>query len=270
MFSDSFFCVDWTLLKVNHKIARYGWIRDLPDPRDVFLAMPSPALAASFPASVDLRSSCPAPYDQGELGSCTANAIAGAIEFQLTKEAMSQVFTPSRLFIYYNERVIRGTVPYDSGAALREGIQAVTNQGYPPESEWPYDVSLFATAPSADAVAQAQGHKLFQSFCLQQNLDHFRNSLADGEPVVFGMTIFESFESPAVTASGVVPMPSMQEQTIGGHAMMMVGYDDSARLFWIRNSWGNAWGQAGYCQIPYDYLTDPQLAADFWTLRTLD
>ncbi len=255
---------------MNHKIARFGWIRDLPDPRDTFLAMPSPAMASSFPSAVDLRSKCPGLYDQGELGSCTANAIAGAIEFQLSKEGMSQVFTPSRLFIYYNERVIRGTVSFDSGAALRDGIQAVTNQGYPPESIWPYNVDQFANPPSPDASSQAQGHKLFQAFCLQQNLDHLRNSLADGEPVVFGMTIFESFESAAVTASGVVPMPSMQESTIGGHAMMIVGYDDSAQMFWVRNSWGDTWGQGGYCQIPYAYLTNPQMASDFWTLRTVD
>jgi C1A family cysteine protease len=255
---------------VPHKIAKYGWIRDLPDPRDTFLAMPSPAVAAQFPTSVDLRGQFPAPYDQGQLGSCTANALAGAIEFQLAKEQVQQVFTPSRLFIYYYERVQRGTVGFDSGASIREGIQAISAQGYPPEPLWPYDPSQFAVVPDAQAQSAATGHKLFQSFCLQQNLDHLRNSLADSEPVVFGMTVFESFESPTVEATGIVPMPSLSEETVGGHAMVIVGYDDAAGMFWVRNSWGESWGIAGYCKIPYAYLTNPQLAADFWTLRTLD
>jgi C1A family cysteine protease len=252
------------------KIARYGWIRDLPDPRDTFLAAPPADKVAQFPAMVDLRENCPAPYNQGNLGSCTANAIAGAIQFQLGKEALSYNFTPSRLYIYYYERSIRGTIPYDSGASIREGIQAVSNNGYPPEEIWPYDESQFATAPSPDAQSQATGHKVFQSFCLNQTLDHLRGTLADGEPFVFGMTIFDSFESPQVASSGQVPMPGTDEPTIGGHAMMGVGYDDEGQFFWVRNSWGDGWGIGGYCQIPYAYLTNPQLAADFWTIRTLD
>jgi len=253
-----------------HKIARYGWLRDLPDPRDTFLAMPSPAVAAGFPSSVDLRGQFPAVYDQGQLGSCTANALAGAIEYQLAREKLDSVFTPSRLFIYYYERAERGTIPFDSGASIREGVQAISTQGYPPESVWPYDPSQFAVTPDAEAQAAATGHKLFQAFCLQQNLDHIRSSLADQEPVVFGMTVFESFESPAVAASGDVPLPTPAEATIGGHAMLIVGYDDASSSFWVRNSWGESWGIAGYCRIPYAYLTNAQLAADFWTLRTLD
>src|SRR5436853_3992768 len=97
-----------------HKIQRYGWIPDLPDQRDQFFAAPFQALQ-SLPHSVDLRPSCPAVYDQGQLGSCTANAIGGAIEFDQLKQHLAQTFTPSRLFIYYNERVIEGTVDADSG-----------------------------------------------------------------------------------------------------------------------------------------------------------
>lgn len=253
-----------------HKIARYGWLRDLPNPSDVFLAAPAADTVAQFPATVDLRANCPGPYNQGNLGSCTANAVAGAVEFQLMKESLSQVFTPSRLFIYYYERASRGTVAYDSGASIRDGIQVVSNTGYPPETAWPYDESQFATAPSADAQSQAAVHKAFQSFCLNQTLDHLRGTLADGEPFVFGMTIFSSFESPEVASSGQVPMPGPTDETIGGHAMMGVGYDDEGQFFWVRNSWGDSWGIGGYCQIPYSYLTNPQLAADFWTIRTVD
>src|SRR6201994_3602517 len=119
-------------------IQQYGWVPDLPDQRDFLFAAP-PAIQQKIPKSVDLSKKCPPVYDQGQLGSCTANAIAAAIEFEQKKR-----FVPSRLFIYYNERVIEGTVDSDSGAQIREGIKVVANQGVPPESEWPYDVARFA------------------------------------------------------------------------------------------------------------------------------
>src|SRR3954452_16783911 len=106
------------------KIKGYGWTRDLPDGRDMLYAAPPPALAA-LPRRVDLRKQCPPVYDQGQLGSCTANAIGGAIEFDQMKEKLPEIFIPSRLFIYYNERVIEGTVNTDAGPMLRDGIKTV-------------------------------------------------------------------------------------------------------------------------------------------------
>ena len=130
---------------------RYGWIPDLPDFRDYRYAAPSPA-AAPLPPKVDLRTFCPPVYDQGELGSCTANAIGGAIEFDQMKQALPDVFVPSRLFIYYNERVIEGTVDDDAGAMIRDGIKSVARQGAPHETVWPYTIAKFRTKPSAPAA----------------------------------------------------------------------------------------------------------------------
>jgi C1A family cysteine protease len=135
------------------KIARYGWIPDLPDERDHLYAAP-PAVLSALPPYVDLRTQCPVIYDQGMLGSCTANAIGGAIEFDRIKQSLPD-FVPSRLFIYYNERVIEGTVEIDSGAMIRDGIKSVASEGACPEPEWPYDISMFAVRPSAEAYRDA-------------------------------------------------------------------------------------------------------------------
>src|ERR1700691_6103327 len=133
---------------MNFKVSRYGWIPDLPDHRDHLYAAPA-EVAGGLPASVDLRAQCPSVYDQGQLGSCTANAIASALQFEQMKQKLVQIFTPARLFIYYNERVIEHTVDSDSGAQIRDGIKSVGKQGDCPETEWPYVIAKFKTAPSA-------------------------------------------------------------------------------------------------------------------------
>src|SRR5208283_609384 len=128
----------------------YGWVHDLPDARDYAYAAPLNRFPQGLPTSVDLRPDCPPVYDQGQLGSCTANGIAGAIEFDQLKQANKE-FTPSRLFIYYNERVIEGTVSQDSGAQIRDGVKSVAKLGAPPETDWPYDVAKFADKPPLTA-----------------------------------------------------------------------------------------------------------------------
>jgi len=218
------------------------------------------------PPSTDLRSSCPPVYDQGDLGSCTANAIAGAFEFDLILENLND-FVPSRLFIYYNERVIENTFNTDSGAALRDGIKTISQQGVCPEALYPYVVANFADTPPAGDYTEALNNKALQYMSVAQDLDQMRGCLASGFPFVYGFSVYSSFESPAVATTGVVPMPGPDESIIGGHAVVAVGYDDSAQTFLVRNSWGSDWGMAGYFTMPYAYLTDPNLASDFWTIR---
>src|SRR5947209_12808061 len=127
---------------MHRKVARYGWIPDLPDHRDLFFAAPSNILVA-LPLKVDLTPECPEVYDQGQIGSCTANAIGGTIEFDQMRQRLRDVFVPSRLFIYYNERAIEHTVAEDSGAMIRDGIKSVAKQGACPEKIWPYDPAPF-------------------------------------------------------------------------------------------------------------------------------
>ena len=248
------------------KLSRYGWVRDLPDKRDLLYAAP-PEVAAALPAKADLRGEFPAPYDQGSLGSCTANAIAGALQFVEMKEGQTPVVMPSRLFIYYNERELEGSVGSDSGAQIRDGIKVVVKDGYCPETEWPYVEANFADKPPERCYQDALKERVTQYLRLSRDLVPLLTCLATGFPFVFGFSVYESFESPQVKASGIVDLPAPGEQFIGGHAVVACGYDQSARRFTVRNSWGSGWGMAGYFTMPFEYLTDPGLAADFWTLR---
>jgi C1A family cysteine protease len=239
-------------------------VPDLPDHRDFVLSLPR-ALAA-LPPRVDLRGMCPPVYDQGQIGSCTANAIAAALEFDRIKQQAPDVFPASRLFIYYNERVIEGTVADDAGAMIRDGIKSVSKQGAPHEALWPYIVARFRTKPNRAAYVDAAKHAAVLYQRVVQDLDHLRACLAGGFPFVFGFSVYESFESAAVARTGRVPMPKPKEQLIGGHAVVAVGYDTRTRSFIVRNSWGADWGLQGYFTIPFDYLLDANLADDFWTV----
>ncbi|HUP05418.1 MAG TPA: C1 family peptidase [Bryobacteraceae bacterium] len=246
----------------------YGWVPDLPDHRDHLYAA-APAVLAQLPPSTDLRPQCSPVYDQGQLSSCTANAIAGAIEFDQRKQR-AKAFMPSRLFIYFNERAQEGDPASDSGAAIRDGVKSIASQGVCPESEWPYDASKFADKPSDACYADAANCRAVSyQRLVSRNLNQLKGCLASGYPFVFGFTVYDAFESDAVAKTGVLNLPASTEQMQGGHAVMAVGYDDATQRFTVRNSWGPDWGMAGYFTMPYAYLVNPNLADDFWVVRLL-
>ncbi|MES2377019.1 MAG: C1 family peptidase [Bacteroidota bacterium] len=243
----------------------YGWRPDLPDFRDFMYAAPAPVLT-NLPKHVDLRPSFPEVYDQGQLGSCTANAIAGAFQFELIRQNAT-VFMPSRLFIYYNERVIENTVNVDAGAYLRDGMKTLSNWGVCTESNWPYIVNEFTKKPYESCYQTALDHKATSYQRVIRQLEQMKACLADGYPFVFGFTVYNSFESREVTHTGVVNMPASNEYVVGGHAVLAVGYHEDSKRFIVRNSWGNTWGSSGYFTIPYEYLLNEKLSDDFWTIR---
>jgi C1A family cysteine protease len=253
---------------MNRTASHYGWKPDLPDYRDLVYAAPEAVLAA-LPAKIDLTAKCPPVYDQGQLGSCTANAISGAFEFELMKQN-SPVFAPSRLFIYYNERVIENTVSTDSGAQIRDGIKSVNTQGVCNETAWPYVINEFAVKPFQTCYTAALNHLVTSYQSVNQDLNQMKGCLADGYPIVIGFTVYQSFESPEVAKTGVLNMPKPHEAVVGGHAVVVVGYDDASKRFIMRNSWGTGWGMQGYFTMPYDYLLNPKLASDFWTIRLVE
>jgi C1A family cysteine protease len=247
------------------RVSRFGWLPDLPDHRDQLYAAPL-AVARVLPAKTDLRPQCPPVYDQGPLGSCTANAIAGAIEFDRLKQKLAG-FTPSRLFIYYNERVMEHSVDSDSGAQIRDGIKSVARLGDCPETEWPYVVAKFRTKPPRQCYVDARRYKVVSYQRVTQTLTQLKSCVAAGYPFVFGFSVYESFESATVARTGHARLPESGEAVIGGHAVAGVGYNDARQWFIVRNSWGTRWGMKGYFTLPYAYVTDASLASDFWTIR---
>jgi C1A family cysteine protease len=226
-------------------------------------------MIGALPAKADLRAQCPPVYDQGQLGSCTANAIAGAIQFDRLKQQLTPDFTPSRLFIYYNERAIEHSTASDSGTQIRDGIKSVAKQGDCPETEWPYVIAKFKTKPSAACYADARKYKVVLYQRMAQTLSQLKCCLASGYPFVFGFTVYESFESASVAKTGHATLPRSGDAVIGGHAVAGVGYDDAKQWFIVRNSWGAGWGMKGYFTLPYAYVTDSSLASDFWTIRVV-
>ena len=241
-----------------------GWIPDLPDHRDFLYADLRPA-GVRLPKSVDLRPHMSPVENQGQLGSCTANALAGALEFLEIKGGQSLVDL-SRLFIYYNERAIEHTVMSDSGAMIRDGIKTLAALGVCSEKKWPYVLSTFTEKPSAACYAEAKKH-VVRTYHRIVGLSDMRACLAEGYPFVFGFSVYESFESAKVAKSGVLNMPKSGESQVGGHAVCAVGYDDKGKRLLVRNSWGTAWGMKGYFTMPYDYAANRDLSDDFWTIR---
>lgn len=243
----------------------YGWRRDMPDFRDHKLALSAARIAAAATSS-DLRPLMPPIYDQGALGSCTGNGIARVMQFERMRQRFHN-YTPSRLMIYYLERVIEGTVASDAGAEIRDGMKAINATGVCDEALWPYDVSKFADQPPQNCYDVAKFDAALKYDSVQQNVDVIRAVLTGNRPVVFGFTVYESFESDAVAQSGIVPMPGTDEGVEGGHCTVIAGHDDATQRFLVANSWGVGWGMAGYFTIPYDYLANPDLADDFWQVE---
>jgi C1A family cysteine protease len=249
---------------------KYSLVRSTPDPRDLQYSAHLGADFSQLPRQADLRPYCSAVEDQGQTNSCTGHAIVGAMEC----DANIQGETPieySRLFVYWNERNLEGTTNQDGGAELRDGIKMVAQYGACEEKLWPFDESKVLEKPSLEAFEDALKHKAIRYEAIEQNQDALLHCLGlNQRPVVFGLMIFESFESQEVADSGIVPMPQWHERSMGGHALLIVGYDLDKQMFLIRNSWSKDWGQQGYCWVPFAYILNPQLALDFWTIVAID
>jgi C1A family cysteine protease len=248
-----------------------GRIRDLGDQRDRKFKMLE---GLALPKSVDLRDQCPPIEDQGQLGSCTSFASGAAIRVARKRQNLPD-FVTSHLFLYFNSRSNNQKL-VDSGATIRDAIKAASKQGDCPETEWPYDISKFTVRPSAKAYKDALQDRAITYQRVSQSLAAMKNCLAQSLPIVIGFTVYQSFESPEVASTGVVPMPRPDEDVLGGHSVLIVGYRDSDSRFICRNSWGLNWGLrdssgngTGYFTMPYTYLEDSDLASDFWAIQAV-
>jgi C1A family cysteine protease len=249
---------------------QYTWKKQPVDDRDYTfqkfkLVRPT---VVELPISASNQTWCSPVKDQGQEGSCTGHAWSGLLEYNEIKDGLTgSLYTDfSRAFVYYNERLIENTVDQDSGAMLRDGAKALANYGICTEVIFPYVVGDFAQKPSQLCYDSASINKIHSYYALNTITD-MKTCIASGQCFVFGINIYESFESETVAQTGIVPMPNLQtEQCLGGHAIMAVAYNDVTQTFTIKNSWGPDWGQAGYFTLPYAYITNPQLASDFWTV----
>ena len=268
-----------------------GWIPDYPDFRDytekteeVRLTLGSEALSKkkTLPASMDLREWCSPIEDQGNLGSCTANAGVGIIEYY-ERKSFGRHIESSRLFLY---KVTRNLMKLkgDTGAYLRTTMGAMILFGVPPEPYWPYsdDGNKFDQEPPAFCYAFAQNYQTLKYFRhdpsgskSDETLKRVKTYVASGHPIMFGVTVYNSIEQ--AEESGKIPFPSAKERVEGGHAVAAVGYDDKMKIknkygsvtttgaLLIKNSWGKEWGDKGYGWLPYEYVLK-RLAEDFWSL----
>lgn len=225
--------------------------------------------AIQLPASASNIECCSPIENQGRLGSCTSNAWAGLLEYNECKLGMtgSLYYDMSRLFIYYNTREKMGTIHRDSGASLRDGADVIAKFGVCSEKLWEYDEGKFTEKPIDEAYVSALPNHIHNYYSIQ-TLDEMKTAISNGQCFVFGFLVYPYFESPEMAVSGVLRLPSPDERCMGGHAVMAVGYDDSEQMFLIRNSWGKEWGRGGYFKMPYEYIGNPKLASDFWTLIT--
>lgn len=247
---------------------KYGWVPDIPDFRDHMYQVGFWS-DKELPPKVDLRPHDIPLFNQGSLSSCTGNAISAHIGLLHRKEQKPE-FIPSRLFIYYNERVMMNAVNQDGGAYLRDGIKSIAKQGVCPESMWPYENDRFAVKPSDECYAEALNHQGLSYRRLNVDLKQMKECLSEGFPFVFGFAVYESFEGAAIAQSGKLSMPSKNEKQFGGHAVLGVGYDDELNAVIVRNSWGPEWGDKGYFYMPYEYISNNNLCDDFWTIREFE
>lgn len=239
---------------------KYGWIKDKKDPRDKLYTRKN---KINIPDYVDLRMFASTVEDQGNIGSCTANAIVGALEI-LENKKNEEFFDLSRLFVYYNERMMEGTINEDSGAYIRDGIKSIATYGVCSEAYWPYNIKNYKNKPTDGCYAAAKTRTI-SSYESLSCLDDLLRSLAEGYPVVLGIDVFSELESDSVARTGILTMPSNESRMLGGHAVLAVGYNKTLEYIIVRNSWGCDWGQNGYFLAPFSYIQ--KYGDDFWRIN---
>lgn len=252
-----------------------GWIPDRPDARDFQYGL-MVGVSAAPPSVFSQRDKWPRIWDQGSLGSCTANASNAGLLFRLVNQgflsldqANTDSGTPSRLQTYYNSRYLEGTTRWDAGASVRDSIKSVRAWGACSEQKgyWPYNIKNFTKCPPAKCYAEKSlvGWAVSYARVVGSDSLSIKQAVSANQPVVFGFTVYNSFFD--INSTGNMPMPNLsRENQQGGHAVVIVGWDDVKGAWEVRNSWGVNWGDDGYFWMPYEYTISGQYCSDFWAI----
>lgn len=238
---------------------KYGWKPDSPDYRDKYMhynLIPD----IEF---VDLRNKMPGIYDQKDIGSSVANAVAGAYEYNQIQLDDNHIFIPSRLFIYYNTRKIENTTLYDAGAQIRNTIKSLNINGICSETEWNYNPNYVDVVPNDECYKQIYPIKYYRTI---QNIKALKACLSNEIPFIFGFSVYENFKK-ITKDNNILEVPGENDKYLGGHCVLCVGYDDSTETFIIRNSFGLEWGDDGHFYMKYEYILNKNLCSDFWVIN---
>ncbi len=215
------------------------------------------------PKYLDLRSKFPPVYDQGKIGSCTANALCSIFDYDTSN------FRGSRLFLYYNERLLTNETDIDSGGYLKDGIFCLKKYGICDEKYWPYIIDNVFKEPSKIAYEQAKNNYVIEGIPITNNIKTIKYWLNKNEPIALGLAIYSNFTNFSSARSGKIGLPNDDDTFIGGHAVILCGYNDNKQEFILRNSWGFYWGDNGYFYLPYDYITNSDLCSDLWIITKI-
>ena len=240
----------------------YGWQHDVRDPRDEAYRLPAPASTAGLPTSVDLWPNLPPILDQGPLGSCVWNELRRGFDYCRTMQGLPPVGL-SRLMGYYQTRQLEGTLAEDCGCQIRDALKVLNRWGACPEALWPYDVARFAERPPAAAYAANANDRLISYHPVEPTRAAITAALAEGDPVIFGITVHASFEGDLPARTGVVPLPDANDPVVGAHCLLFTGYTPVTPI--ADNSWGEGWGAGGRCFLPWPYVE--REASSLWRLR---
>lgn len=246
--------------------AKLGYIKDVLDPRDYTYAATNttkPGVQSKF----SLKNALPPVLNQGNLGSCVSNAVSNTLLYIDFKNKRPRTILYSRLFNYYNTRVLEGTVRIDSGCQIRDAIKVVNKVGSTDEQIWPYIIKKYVDRPVPLAYTDAIKKTVTKYRRVNQTRADIKSCISSGYPVIIGFLCFASMFTTACYKTGVIPMPKRGEQLYGGHCILLVGYDDATQTYEFQNSWGTMWGNKGFGTIPYAYIENPSYASDFWMIE---
>ena len=237
---------------------KYGWKRDFPDHRDLLKVFESEEASLI----IDLREQMPGIYDQKQIGSSVANAVAAAYEYNQIKIDDDHIFIPSKLFIYYNTRKIENTTKYDAGAQIRNSIKTLNMNGICSETKWNYHENNLISKPNDECYVSITPIKYFR---IKQNLKSLKTCLENQTCFIFGFSVYENFKE--MDDDFILTVPNKKDRYLGGHCALCVGFDEYKQIFIIRNSFGVEWGDNGYFYMTYDYLLNKGLCSDFWIIE---